>query len=76
MLWISFWLTFQDKVGSWYSNPGAGTSESVGGGVGKYLKSRNIPGPTESAAIDTGTAVVGKKRKAVVSGEFKDFSSW
>ncbi|KAL2348309.1 hypothetical protein Fmac_002309 [Flemingia macrophylla] len=34
-----------DKVGSWYSNPGAGTSESggtaVGGGVGKYLKARN-----------------------------------
>lgn len=68
-----------DKVGSWYSNPGAGTSESggtgVGGGVGKYLKARNAP-PAEPAAVDTGTAVVGKKRKAVVSGEFKDFSGW
>lgn len=73
------WLAFQDKVGSWYSNPGAGTSESggtgVGGGVGKYLKARNAP-PAEPAAVDTGTAVVGKKRKAVVSGEFKDFSGW
>ncbi|MCI31075.1 peptidyl-prolyl cis-trans isomerase-like 2-like, partial [Trifolium medium] len=65
-----------DKVGSWYSNPGAGTSESggTGGGVGKYLKAKNVP--AEPAAVDTGPAVVGKKRKAVVSGEFKDFSAW
>ncbi|KAK2372525.1 peptidyl-prolyl cis-trans isomerase CYP65 [Trifolium repens] len=65
-----------DKVGSWYSNPGAGTSESggTGGGVGKYLKAKNVP--AEPAAVDTATAVVGKKRKAVVSGEFKDFSAW
>ncbi|GAU26132.1 hypothetical protein TSUD_225950 [Trifolium subterraneum] len=65
-----------DKVGSWYSNPGAGTSESggTGGGVGKYLKAKNVT--AEPAAVDTGPAVVGKKRKAVVSGEFKDFSAW
>lgn len=70
-------FTFQDKVGSWYSNPGAGTSESGGmgiGGVGKYLKARNAP---ESATVDNSTSVVGKKRKVgVASGEFKDFSAW
>ncbi|CAI8588990.1 unnamed protein product [Vicia faba] len=70
-----------DKVGSWYSNPGAGTSESgatgVGsGGVGKYLKAKSVPTEAAAAAADTGTAVVGKKRKAVVSGGFKDFSAW
>lgn len=69
-----FWVTFQDKVGSWYSNPGAGTSEyggtGVSGGVGKYLKARN------AQAESAGTAVAGKKRKVAVSGEFKDFSAW
>ncbi|MED6194771.1 cytochrome P450 monooxygenase 65 [Stylosanthes scabra] len=63
------------KVGSWYSNPGAGTSESggtVGGGVGKYLKARTSQQPES-----TSTAVVGKKRKAgAATGEFKDFSAW
>ncbi|KAJ7952754.1 Peptidyl-prolyl cis-trans isomerase [Quillaja saponaria] len=68
-----------DKVGSWYSNPGTGTSGpgGMGGGsIGKYLKAKNAQ--AESPAIDTGTAVaVGKKRKVGVStGEFKDFSSW
>jgi hypothetical protein len=38
------------------------------------LKAKNVP--AEPAAVDTATAVVGKKRKAVVSGEFKDFSAW
>lgn len=74
-----FWFTIQSKVGSWYSNPGAGTSGSggtaVGGGVGKYLKARNVQ--PESTTVDTSTAVVGKKRKAgVATGEFKDFSAW
>ncbi|CAJ1929278.1 unnamed protein product [Sphenostylis stenocarpa] len=68
------------KVGSWYSNPGAGTSESGGtgaaGGVGKYLKARNAQA-TSAATLDTGTAVVVKKRKVgVASSEFKDFSAW
>ncbi|KAI4327346.1 hypothetical protein L6164_019819 [Bauhinia variegata] len=65
-----------DKIGSWYSNPGAGTSESGGvGGVGKYLKARSDQ--AESATVDTSTAIVGKKRKAgVASGGFKDFSAW
>ena len=70
--------SFQYKVGSWYSNPGAGTSESGGmggGGVGKYLKARNAQ--SESATVDTGIAVAGKKRKVGVStSEFKDFSGW
>jgi len=70
---------FQGKVGSWFSNPGAGTSESgstgVGGGVGKYLKARNAQ--ATSANLDTSTAVVGKKRKVgVASSDFKDFSAW
>lgn len=77
-----------DKIGSWYSNPGTGTSNSGvgGGGVGKYLKARNAQ--AESAAVDTSltaiavdtslTAIaVAKKRKLGAStGEFKDFSAW
>ncbi|GAV83516.1 Pro_isomerase domain-containing protein/Rtf2 domain-containing protein [Cephalotus follicularis] len=70
-----------DKVGSWYSNPGSGTTEagsgSVGGGVGKYLKARNAQ--TEAPAVDTDltTISVAKKRRAGVSiAEFKDFSAW
>ncbi|KAG6666064.1 peptidyl-prolyl cis-trans isomerase CYP65 [Carya illinoinensis] len=68
-----------DKIGSWFSNPGTGTTGSgtVGGGVGKYLKARN--GQAESAAVDTSsTAIpVAKKRKLGVSaGQFKDFSGW
>ena len=71
---LGFFLEFQEKVGSWYSNPGTGTAESGavggGGGVGKYLKARNSQ--TESAAVDTSLT---KKRKAL-AGEFKDFSAW
>ncbi|GMP23537.1 hypothetical protein CsSME_00001089 [Camellia sinensis var. sinensis] len=41
-----------DKIGSWYSNAGKEASESgsVGGGVGKYWKVRNVQ--AESAATD------------------------
>ena len=74
-------LTFQDKVGSWYSNPGTGTTESGtvggGGGVGKYLKARNSR--PEAATVDTGISTVDtvKKRKVGIStAEFKDFSGW
>lgn len=70
-----------EKIGSWYSNPGTGTTESGtvggGGGVGKYLKAKNAK--TESTAIDSGssTLAVTKKRKVGVStAEFKDFSGW
>ncbi|OIV92843.1 hypothetical protein TanjilG_00977 [Lupinus angustifolius] len=69
-----------ERVGSWFSNPGAAISESggtgVGGGcgVGKYLKARNAQVQAESATVDTS---VGKKRKVgVASSEFKDFSRW
>lgn len=79
---FAFLLTFQDKIGSWYSNPSTGTTESGtvgggGGGVGKYLKARNAQ--TDSAAIDAGLTMisVAKKRKVGVStGDFKDFSGW
>ncbi|KAH7511212.1 hypothetical protein FEM48_Zijuj08G0129500 [Ziziphus jujuba var. spinosa] len=67
-----------EKVGSWYSNPGTGTAETVGsGGVGKYLKARSSQ--AESVAVDTGLTAVAaaKKRKLGVSkAEFKDFSAW
>ncbi|GKU94899.1 hypothetical protein SLEP1_g8323 [Rubroshorea leprosula] len=68
-----------DKVGSWYSNPGTGTAESGanggggGGGVGKYLKARN--NQSDSAVTDTSAITVTKKRKVTVGG-FKDFSAW
>ncbi|XP_057481551.1 peptidyl-prolyl cis-trans isomerase CYP65-like isoform X1 [Actinidia eriantha] len=69
-----------DKIGSWYSNPGTGVTESgaVSGGVGKYLKARNAPAESNAAA-DTGSqgGTVAKKRKSgVLMGEFKDFSAW
>ncbi|KAJ0097357.1 hypothetical protein Patl1_28514 [Pistacia atlantica] len=70
----------KDKVGSWYSNPGTGATEGGaigGGGVGKYLKSRNQQ--IESIADDRGLNAIAaaKKRKVGVStGEFKDFSGW
>ncbi|XP_027075149.1 peptidyl-prolyl cis-trans isomerase CYP65 isoform X2 [Coffea arabica] len=69
-----------DKVGSWYSNPGTGTSGSqgLGGGVGKYLKARNSQVESTTAVDSSQPAVsVTKKRKVGVStGEYKNFSSW
>jgi len=70
----------QDKVGSWYSNPGTGATESAapGGGVGKYLKAR-ISKADSAVVADLGPqrTVVAKKRKlGVPVGEFKDFSAW
>ncbi|XP_059624017.1 peptidyl-prolyl cis-trans isomerase CYP65 [Cornus florida] len=69
-----------DKVGSWYSNPGTGTMESgsAGGGVGKYLKARNAKAGSAAAAdTDLQAIVISKKRKVGGSvGGFKDFSSW
>lgn len=70
--------TNNDKVGSWFSNPGIGATGpvSVGGGVGKYLKTKssisdalgeNGPGSKDSI----------KKRKVDVPKiEFKNFSGW
>lgn len=72
-----------EKIGSWYSNPGTGTTESGteggggGGGVGKYLKARNAK--TESTAINSGSSTIAGTKKRKVGGstaEFKDFSGW
>lgn len=68
-----------DKLGSWYSNPGTGAAETgaiaAGGGVGKYLKARNSQ--TDSATVDTSlTPVFVTKKRKVMAGEFKDFSAW
>ncbi|XP_010272657.1 PREDICTED: peptidyl-prolyl cis-trans isomerase CYP65 isoform X2 [Nelumbo nucifera] len=69
-----------DKVGSWYSNPGSGTMGSTTvGGVGKYLKARNAQVEAAASVGDAGLQenVVAKKRKLGVStGELKDFSAW
>ncbi|KAH7566700.1 hypothetical protein JRO89_XS08G0218400 [Xanthoceras sorbifolium] len=67
-----------EKVGSWYSNPGTGTDSGAlgSGGVGKYLKAKNA---TESAADASGlvaTSTLKKRKVGVSTGEFKDFSSW
>ncbi|OVA11855.1 Cyclophilin-like peptidyl-prolyl cis-trans isomerase domain [Macleaya cordata] len=69
-----------DKVGSWYSNPGTGATESVaasGGGVGKYLKARS--NKTEAAASDNYSEANGVAKKRKVGGsnvEFNNFSAW
>ncbi|KAL4568785.1 hypothetical protein LXL04_024401 [Taraxacum kok-saghyz] len=64
-----------EKIGSWYSNPGTGVeAEGGGGGVGKYLKARAA---TTTATSDGGGGGVVKKRKVGVSTqELKDFSGW
>ncbi|KAF5736228.1 peptidyl-prolyl cis-trans isomerase CYP65 isoform X1 [Tripterygium wilfordii] len=67
-----------DKIGSWYSNPGTGATESGavgGGGVGKYLKVNNAQNKSAITDASLTAAAVTKKRK-VSSGEFKDFSGW
>ncbi|KAI8534819.1 hypothetical protein RHMOL_Rhmol10G0126200 [Rhododendron molle] len=64
-----------DKVGSWYSNPGTGAMESgaVSGGVGKYLKARSA----QAADTEPRATTVAKKRKSGAPvAEFKDFSTW
>lgn len=66
---------FQDKVGSWFSNPGTGI-EATSGGVGKYLKARNAQ---PESTPDSGLQAVGvaKKRKlGAPTRELKDFSAW
>uniref|UniRef100_A0A803KY99 PPIase cyclophilin-type domain-containing protein n=1 Tax=Chenopodium quinoa TaxID=63459 RepID=A0A803KY99_CHEQI len=66
-----------EKVGSWYSNPGTGATDSgaVGSGVGRYLKSKTAP--VEPVIADISIPAVGsKKRKAGQVGDFKDFSAW
>lgn len=69
-------LSFQDKVGSWYSNPGTGVAEdgAAGGGVGKYLKARNAQ--SKPPAVDSSLKQTTSTKKRTAAGEFKDFSSW
>lgn len=68
-----------DKVGSWYSNPGTGATDSiaVGGGVGKYLKAKSrqtVAVPADSGFEGNGAP---KKRKVSASAvEYKNFSAW
>lgn len=77
-------MIYQEKVGSWYSNPGSGTAEGGAGtgGVGKYLKAKsNAATKDTSGATDSDIAATGvsKKRKttsASASTGFKDFSGW
>ncbi|XP_022963268.1 peptidyl-prolyl cis-trans isomerase CYP65-like [Cucurbita moschata] len=65
-----------DKVGSWYSNPGTGVAENgaAGGGVGKYLKARNTQ--SKPPAVDASLGATTSTKKRTAAGEFKDFSSW
>lgn len=48
---------------------------SKGGGVGKYLKSRNISKAAATAGDDV-SAVVDNSRKKRKAGEFNNFSGW
>ncbi|KAL9254231.1 Peptidyl-prolyl cis-trans isomerase CYP65-like protein [Drosera capensis] len=67
-----------EKVGSWYSNPGSGTTTAGGvggGGVGKYLKARTAEAHTEVTDNTISNIVVAKKRKVGASSELKNFSS-
>lgn len=70
----------QDKVGSWYSNPGVGVVGSMGvtGGIGKYLKTRTSTSTDSSAANVARSDDSTKKRKVeeVSNVEFKNFSNW
>lgn len=70
----------KDKLGSWFSNPGTGTVETGvgGGGVGKYLKTREPQAkPKTTPDTDLDTISVTKKRKlGVKAQELKDFSAW
>lgn len=72
-LWL-FLVYVQEKIGSWYSNPGTGAdAEGSGGGVGKYLKARTTK--VDSTSVPDGNAAV-KKRKVSVSTQLQDFSAW
>ncbi|KAD7117775.1 hypothetical protein R6Q59_005693 [Mikania micrantha] len=67
-----------EKIGSWYSNPGTGAEAEASGsvGVGKYLKARTTK--VDSTPAPDGDIVVSKKRKLGLSTtqELKDFSAW
>ncbi|GFP90289.1 peptidyl-prolyl cis-trans isomerase cyp65 [Phtheirospermum japonicum] len=70
-----------EKIGSWYSNPVTGSTDTpaVGSGVGKYLKARiaqAAPSVTSLHSDATAGAVVKKRKLGASSGQLKDFSSW
>ncbi|KAL8168337.1 hypothetical protein V2J09_009836 [Rumex salicifolius] len=70
-----------EKVGSWYSNPGTGTTDGGGdgGGVAKYLRARTTQTESSTGVTESGTSSIatGKKRKLGASStEFKNFSNW
>lgn len=69
-----------EKVGSWYSNPGTGTSEiqAVGSGVGKYLKARAAQADSKTSSDSSLPPIsAAKKRKTGTStAELRDFSAW
>lgn len=68
-----------DKVGSWYSNPGTGAtgSEEAGGGVGKYVKALKSTQSVASAGNGLEPDASSKKRKVSAPGvDFKNFSGW
>ncbi|KAJ3673958.1 hypothetical protein LUZ60_005950 [Juncus effusus] len=60
------------SLGSWMSNTGQVASASKGGGVGKYLKSKNSSKSEVSNGDDVAVDKSSKKRK----NEFNDFSGW
>lgn len=69
-----------EKIGSWYSNPGTGISEvqAVGSGIGKYLKARTAQADLKSSSDGSLPPIpAAKKRKTGTStAELKDFSAW
>jgi len=75
-----FLPVFQEKVGSWYSNPGTGTSDiqAVGSGIGKYLKARAAQADSKTSSDSSLPPIsAAKKRKTGTStAELKDFSAW
>ncbi|XP_078164336.1 plant U-box 49 [Carex rostrata] len=62
------------NVGLWLSNTGTVATASKGGGVGKYLKSRNSS--KAEATVGDDAAVVDNSRKKRKAGEFNNFSGW
>lgn len=66
-----------DKVGSWYSNPGTGALENQASGssVGKYLKARKVENESHTT-VENGIPAVSVPKKRKATGELKNFSSW
>ncbi|CAM6051939.1 unnamed protein product [Sphagnum compactum] len=68
-----------EKMGSWYSNPGLGVAPTAAGtGVGKYLKTAQAPELPAKSDSFLNEDVSGKRRKVAAGTgvQFKDFSNW